>query len=292
MPFSNSFNSVHGAGAFISHPSHETDIFGPLGGGSTGPGNLAAMLAALGIDTGGQSAKTYAGGNLLASLLRQLNAPTGLEGFYGPGFQSRATGATLAQTSAPFAEAGRALTGGYLRSGQGYGGQLLAARADLARGQGQTSGNAIQQLLMSLEGQRAGLVPQMEAIRTGRQSLLANYLNRIAAQGLAQRQQESQEKQSTGTAIGAGVGSIAALLPYLLPLLGICVVAEELFGTDSPEFKAARNYMLTDAPDWLREGYREHGPEIVEMVKTDPSFRESVTPLFRWFAAKGAAEVV
>ena len=209
MPLLNSWSDAYG-GTILGH------LVGLGGGGSNQPSALTRFLLSQGFDLGGMTGKGYAKGSLLSSLLTGLNQPTGLEGMYGPEFQSRAVSSTLAQAGAPFAEAARALTSGYLRAGQGYGGQLMAGRAGLARGEGQAGGSAISNLLMSLEQARAGNVQNIEGIRQGRQSLLANFLNQLQTQGLGQQQLKAGQQQAEGSAIGAGAGSLLSLLGLLL----------------------------------------------------------------------------
>lgn len=190
-------------------------LFGLDGGGSD-QNVLADYLRSIGLNIpGGVNARAFSKGQLLGSLLGQLNAPTGLEGFYGPEFQQRAVGSTIAQTGAPFAEAGRLLTSNYLRTGTGGTGALTQAREGLARTQGQTTGTALQQLLMGLEEHRAGLVTEQEQIRQNRQALLANFLNRVAAGHAEGKAAKAQQQAQTGQQVGQGIGGLLALLALL-----------------------------------------------------------------------------
>lgn len=229
----------------------------------------------------GFNARKFGKAELLGQMLTRLGGPTGLEGFFGPEFQSRAVSSTLEQTGAPFQEAGRALTSGYLRSGQGGGGQLAAGRQQLATAQGQAQGSSIAQLLMGLEGQRAGIAGQMEDIRSNRIAQLANFINQLQVMDV----QRDQSQQAARGAAGQGIGSA---LGGLLTLIGLCVVAEELFGKDAEETHLARYWVRFLAPAWFRKGYAAHGPQIAELARKDPDFREAIRPLFLWFARMGA----
>ena len=235
----------------------------------------------------GFSAQKFGKATVLGELLSQIGQPTGLENLYGPEFQSRAVSSTMAQTGQPFQEAGRALTGGFLRSGQGGGGQLARGREQLATAQGQTQGNAISQLLMGLEGQRGQNIQNIEGIRTNRLAMLANFINGLMTQDTQASAAAQQGQAAQGAGIGQGVGGI---LGALIPLLGLlCVVAEELFGKDAEETHLARYWVRFLAPAWFRNGYAKHGPEIAERVRKDPEFAEAIRPLFLWFGREAAA---
>src|SRR5262245_65889780 len=124
------------------------------------------LRSVYGLDIpGGFTARKFGRAEILGQLLSRLGAPTGLENFYGPQFQSRAISGVTERTTQPFQEAGRALTGSYLRTGQGGGGQLAAGRGQLARAQEQTTGSSIADLLLGMQGARAEHVLHIEDIR-------------------------------------------------------------------------------------------------------------------------------
>jgi hypothetical protein len=192
-------------------------MFGLGGGGGRDQSVLADYLRSLGIDIPvGMGTRAFTKGQLLSTLLGQMGQPTGLENLYGPEFQGRAVASTVARTSQPFAEAGRALTSGFLRTGQGGGGQLVAGRERLARAQGQTQGSAITDFLMQLEGLRGGNIQAMEGIRQNRLAALANFISQQQVGHQQNRAMNLQEEQAAGAGIGGGVGGILKLLVALL----------------------------------------------------------------------------
>lgn len=89
--------------------------------------------------------------------------------------------------------------------------------------------------------------------------------------------QDQAKKQSTGAAIGAGAGLLAALIP-----LFACRTAEELYGVDAEETAYARFYMGVMADPETREKYGT-GAELAERVRRDPALRAKVKPIFDTF---------
>lgn len=71
-----------------------------------------------------------------------------------------------------------------------------------------------------------------------------------------------------GAALGASQSSI---LGGLLSGAGLfCWIAREVYGADNPKWLRMREWMLTKAPDSLREFYLEHGPRLAEFIADKP----------------------
>lgn len=52
-----------------------------------------------------------------------------------------------------------------------------------------------------------------------------------------------------------------------------CWVAREVYGEDNPKWLVFRHWVLFHAPDWFRDGYMKHGPQIAEWLKQHPVFK-------------------
>lgn len=80
------------------------------------------------------------------------------------------------------------------------------------------------------------------------------------------------------------IGDIAsAALPALMKFLPICWVAREVYGTKTGTWKVFRSWMLTQAPEWLRNAYIKHGPQIAEFIKDKPVLKSVIR---RWMDSK------
>jgi len=176
------------------------------------PNFLANYLGTLGFPVPqGLNVNQFGRGQGLFQLLQAIQAPTGLENLYGPEFQQRAIGAGVERSAAPFQEAGRALTGTALQRGL-FGGSLLEGREGLARGQGQTAGNTIIDLLLSLEGMRGENIQGMESIRQSRLSMLLNFLNALSAQHFERRGQGLQRDLAREANVQSGINATTQAL--------------------------------------------------------------------------------
>lgn len=55
-----------------------------------------------------------------------------------------------------------------------------------------------------------------------------------------------------------------------------CWVAREVFGADDPKWLQMREWMLTKAPDALREFYLRHGERIADYISDKPSLKDAI----------------
>jgi hypothetical protein len=85
--------------------------------------------------------------------------------------------------------------------------------------------------------------------------------------------------------IGSGIaaaGSLAAsTASYWGPALAaglaaICWVSREVYGLENPKWLQFRKWMLTKAPDWLRELYVRKGERFAAKIRNKPRIKESV----------------
>lgn len=81
-------------------------------------------------------------------------------------------------------------------------------------------------------------------------------------QGIAQQNADAAgeaKQQQAGVQAGVAVASILALCLT-------CVVAREVYGEESDQWRYFRVWMLRDAPAWLRKAYQRHGPRFAKAV--------------------------
>jgi hypothetical protein len=57
---------------------------------------------------------------------------------------------------------------------------------------------------------------------------------------------------------------------------GLCFVAREVYGVESPRWKIFRSWMQTRAPKWFYELYAEHGADFAEFIHDKPKVKAMV----------------
>ncbi len=63
------------------------------------------------------------------------------------------------------------------------------------------------------------------------------------------------------------------------PNVGFCWVAREVYGAENPQWLLFRAWLLTEAPDWLREAYMAHGEEFAAWIHDKPLVKAAVKML-------------
>jgi polysaccharide export outer membrane protein len=75
------------------------------------------------------------------------------------------------------------------------------------------------------------------------------------------------------------------------PNFGFCWVAREVYGAENPEWLLFRAWLLTEAPDWLREAYAAHGEEFAAWIHDKPLAKAAVKALMDQAIKKYEAEM-
>jgi polysaccharide export outer membrane protein len=75
------------------------------------------------------------------------------------------------------------------------------------------------------------------------------------------------------------------------PNFGVCWVAREVYGPENPQWLLFRAWLLTEAPDWLREAYTEHGEEFAAWIHDKPLAKAAVKALMDRVIEKYEAEM-
>ena len=72
---------------------------------------------------------------------------------------------------------------------------------------------------------------------------------------------------------------------------GLCWVAREVYGADDPRWLLVRAWLLTEAPDWLREAYAAHGEEFAAWLHDKPLAKAAVKALMDQVVEKYEAKM-
>ena len=154
-------------------------------------------------------------------------------------------------------------------------------RADFMTTLGQRMGNlgTRQQLLSSLEGRAGTEVGRVGAIRgiplqqLGALEQLdqANkwyglYRKRGALERFADADDESLNT----------IAQVAGIAGNVMGMVGMCWVAREVYGEESPKWKYFRAWLLRFAPDWFFNFYLQHGKAFAEYIRNKPDLKASI----------------
>jgi polysaccharide export outer membrane protein len=75
------------------------------------------------------------------------------------------------------------------------------------------------------------------------------------------------------------------------PNFGICWVAREVYGAENPDWLLFRAWLLTEAPDWLREAYAAHGEDFAAWIHDKPVMKAAVKGLMDQVVERYKAEM-
>lgn len=151
-------------------------------------------------------------------------------------------------------------------AGQGFGfGQQLNAQQ---MGQGNQLQVMMQDLINAAKGQYGGF--------TGAPNqALTLPLAALGASDMGQKTQTDTQQPGLFDYL-----TVAASIP--------CWVAREVYGVEDVRWVQFREWLLNDAPPWLRKAYLKHGPRVAQMVRRVPLLKRVLRPLMdRARRAKG-----
>ena len=80
-------------------------------------------------------------------------------------------------------------------------------------------------------------------------------------------------KSASTTSAAGQIG--AAALPYLLTSI-FCWVAREVYGVHAPRWLAFREWIMTEAPTWLRSAYGAHGEQVAGWIHDKPLVKAAI----------------
>lgn len=102
----------------------------------------------------------------------------------------------------------------------------------------------------------------------------SQYLANIRANRIQQENADKAAAAQRSAGAAAGIGS--AVGGGLMALAMLCWVAREVYGTENNHWKIFRAWLLTEAPEWLYELYKEHGEAFAEYISDKPLLKRIV----------------
>jgi hypothetical protein len=57
---------------------------------------------------------------------------------------------------------------------------------------------------------------------------------------------------------------------------GLCWVAQEVYGISNPRWITFRDWLQTEAPDWMYQAYSQHGEQFASWIKDKPQLKDSL----------------
>jgi hypothetical protein len=122
----------------------------------------------------------------------------------------------------------------------------------------QSIGLGSQMLGQAQQGAAGQMGPQLFDPNVGINMALQQRGQDVTFQGM---QDQASAAKSAGMMSAAGSIAGAAMM---------CWVAREVYGIDNPKWLQFREWMLNDAPSWLRNMYLKHGPKVAEFISDKP----------------------
>lgn len=145
---------------------------------------------------------------------------------------------------------------------------------------GAFGGQAVQNALLGQ--QQAGAQYFNPESQVGMGSIYGAY---NAQMGLAGAQAQANAAKSAGKMgmFGSLGGSIIGAGGMMGAASILCWVAREVYGQDNPAWLLFRDWMLHDAPEWMRSAYIKYGERIAEFIKDKPVLKNLIR---RWMDSK------
>lgn len=104
-------------------------------------------------------------------------------------------------------------------------------------------------------------------------TLGSSFLNNLTS--IDMNRQNAYVAKTQGAGIGQGTGKIVGAIAAG----AMCWVARAVYGEDDIRWLIFREWLLTDAPGWLRKAYMKYGPAFAEWLKNKPLAKAVV----KWF---------
>ena len=105
--------------------------------------------------------------------------------------------------------------------------------------------------------------------------LSSNFLNSTGNFTNIWQQNEANLGMNTWEQAQAG----GKVIGNILGGFGMCWVAREVYGPSNPKWLLFREWLLTKAPTWLRESYRQYGPAVAWFIKDKPALKNMIRRL-------------
>ena len=102
---------------------------------------------------------------------------------------------------------------------------------------------------------------------------------RQSAIGMTPMGSVSRQPVQGGSQLGGILGGLGGLLSggaKLAPFLGLCWVAREVYGVDSIKWVIFREWILSEAPNWLFNLYAKFGERFAEYIADKPRIKKII----------------
>jgi hypothetical protein len=130
-----------------------------------------------------------------------------------------------------------------------------------------------QMLGQAQQGAAGPMGPQLFDPNVGINMAMQQQSNQVSLLG-AQAQADAARSAGRSSMIGSVLGGAA---------IGLCWVAREVYGIENPQWLEFREWMLNDAPSWLRNLYLKYGERFAKFISNKPRVKSIIR---KWMNTK------
>ena len=132
-----------------------------------------------------------------------------------------------------------------------------------------------QMLGQAQQGASGPMGPQLFDPNVGINMAMQEQSNQVSLLG-AQAQADASRSAGKSSMMGSIIGGVASAIPF-------CWVAREVYGIENPQWLEFREWMLNDAPSWLRNLYLKYGERTAKFISNKPLVKSIIR---KWMNTK------
>ena len=132
-----------------------------------------------------------------------------------------------------------------------------------------------QMLGQATAGASGPMGPQLFDPNVGINMAMQEQSNQVSLLG-AQAQADAARSSGKSSMMGSIIGGVASAIPF-------CWVAREVYGIENPQWLEFREWMLNDAPSWLRNLYLKYGERTAKFISNKPRVKSIIR---KWMNTK------
>ena len=132
-----------------------------------------------------------------------------------------------------------------------------------------------QMLGQAQQGASGPMGPQLFDPNVGINMAMQEQSNQVSLLG-AQAQADAARSSGKSSMMGSIIGGVASAIPF-------CWVAREVYGIENPQWLEFREWMLNDAPSWLRNLYLKYGERTAKFISNKPRVKSIIR---KWMNTK------
>ena len=132
-----------------------------------------------------------------------------------------------------------------------------------------------QMLGQAQQGAAGPMGPQLFDPNVGINMAMQEQSNQVSLLG-AQAQADAARSSGKSSMMGSIIGGVASAIPF-------CWVAREVYGIENPQWLEFREWMLNDAPSWLRNLYLKYGERTAKFISNKPRIKSIIR---KWMNTK------